>query len=85
MNNNKTLHPITQDKFLYTFKSLLNNNGIKKLITITNYVVNKDIMDNKGPFVISLISSAFLDKNKPYASEKLSEIAKDITLMIKTL
>ena len=64
---------------------VVNNNGIKKLITITNFVINSDINDNKGPCVKSLISWAFLDKYNPYDSEKLSEIAKDNTLIINIL
>ena len=71
MNNNKTLHPITHDKFLNTFRLLLNNNGIKKLITITNFVVNKDIIDNKGQII-----SMFVECYQCYQNQMLNVIQR---------
>ena len=48
-----------------------------------NFVKNKDIIDNKGPWVLSLKSCAFFDMYNPNASDAPSDIANDIILAIK--
>ena len=85
MHNNNILQQITHDKFLKHFRFFIKSNGNRKLTTMQNLVTSKENKDNSGPFVKSSVFSAFFDKYSPYDSEKLSEIAKDMTLTINIL
>ncbi len=50
-----------------------------------NFVKNKDIIDNKGPCVLSVKSCAFFDTYSPNASDAPSDIANDTILAIKNI
>ena len=74
--------PIGQSRFLNIFKLFVNNKGSKNDNTIIAFTKNNAAEASVGALPSSSIFSAFFERNKPKASDTLSDNARDSILIV---
>ncbi len=73
--------PIGQSRFLNIFKLFVNNRGSKNDNTTIAFTKNNAAEASVGSLPLSFVFSAFFERNKPNASDTLSDNAREIILI----